>query len=714
MKFYFLLFCLCLTLNTLLAQRSEPRKEKEEIVVQEEVLSAEERETDQEPSKIDTRILEFFKQHPDLSYCRVVVHLKEVPGVLFHSHYKSEIDFFQKMIARKQREFLHAVPPRLFVPRVYLSLQYAIAGDTSLYGLQRISQMEMVSHIQLDVLNKKDTLQGRALTQALDVVNTMGYNGSGVTVAVLDDGIDYKHPVFGNFTSMPNAKFLGGYDFSAGDSNPYPSTVDDGYHSTSVADIILKYAPSAKIVNGKVFPNAYDSNIANAINWCVTNRNAFSSPIRIINMSLGGGAYSTPQASTDVMGTACANAVTAGIIVVSASGNEAYPSKISTPAAYNSSLSVGAVFDAANAPYQATPADSNRLRGERTPYSNSCTFLDLYGPSEQVMAAEVFTSNLWEFGGTSAATPAVSGCLALLLQADPSFVGNPAAVVARLQSSGVPALNDPSVNSAKIVQVKNAIQNSTSSALPAATTQTLTSGQSISGTVYKQENLHFKVTLPSGSTNFTVTMTGSGDCDLYVKHNTAPIFPEERGAHSTTTYKAPYSGGSNENVSISAPTSGDWYIAIDGYAASSNFDLSVSWTAPGGGGTTPPPVTPPPTGPTQAQEVEPNNSKTASNLISVSNIQIMGTMGEQTDQDWFKIVLGGTGNFSITLEVPPTRNYNLYLYRSSTLVGSSKLGTGVTEFITYTATTSGTYYIKITRGSGSPSTTEQYRLTVNY
>lgn len=74
-----------------------------------------------------------------------------------------------------------------------------------------------------------------------------------------------------------------------------------------------------------------------------------------------------------------------------------------------------------------------------------------------------------------------------------------------------------------------------------------------------------------GST-FTVTMTGSGDPDLYVRWNTAP---------TTTTFNCrPYIDGPNETCSLSVPTGATrGYVAVRGYTAGT-YNLTIKYTAP--------------------------------------------------------------------------------------------------------------------------------------
>ncbi|MDY6862697.1 MAG: S8 family serine peptidase, partial [Thermodesulfobacteriota bacterium] len=73
--------------------------------------------------------------------------------------------------------------------------------------------------------------------------------GKGITVAVVDTGIDYRHPDLGGGFG-PENKVIGGYDFVNNDRNP----MDDHGHGTHVAGIIaadgkLKgVAPDAKLL----------------------------------------------------------------------------------------------------------------------------------------------------------------------------------------------------------------------------------------------------------------------------------------------------------------------------------------------------------------------------------------------------------------------------------------------------------------------------------
>src|SRR4051794_37879655 len=120
--------------------------------------------------------------------------------------------------------------------------------------------------------------------------------GAGVTVAVIDTGIDYTQPSLGGGFGK-NFKVVGGYDFVDNDSDP----MDESGHGTSVAGVIAAkpytvggvtyqgVAPDAKIVALRVgtddgIPN---SNIDKALQWVIKNYKTYG--ISVVTLSLGSG-----------------------------------------------------------------------------------------------------------------------------------------------------------------------------------------------------------------------------------------------------------------------------------------------------------------------------------------------------------------------------------------------------------------------------------------
>jgi len=83
----------------------------------------------------------------------------------------------------------------------------------------------------------------------------MGYTGKGITVAIMDDGIDYLHPDL-----QDNYNANGSYDFSDNDPYPYPRFTKDWFnsHGTRCAGEVASIADNGICGVGV----AYDSNVA--------------------------------------------------------------------------------------------------------------------------------------------------------------------------------------------------------------------------------------------------------------------------------------------------------------------------------------------------------------------------------------------------------------------------------------------------------------------
>lgn len=215
---------------------------------------------------------------------------------------------------------------------------------------------------------------GAAAVQATNV------QGEGVTVAVLDSGIDYTHRNLGGEGTLaayeaaygaslddpcntapdglfPTAKVIGGYDFVGevwpeGDLAPDPDPIDLEGHGTHVADIVAGesldglhkgVAPRAKLLAVKVCSaistSCSGAAILQGIDFALdpNGDGVMDDAADVINLSLGSG-YGQVQ---DDSSLASANAVKAGVVVVASAGNEAdRPFIAGSPASMPEVLSV--------------------------------------------------------------------------------------------------------------------------------------------------------------------------------------------------------------------------------------------------------------------------------------------------------------------------------------------------------------------------------------
>ena len=254
-----------------------------------------------------------------------------------------------------------------------------------------------------------------------------GFTGAGVTVAVLDTGIDDTHPdLAGKVTA---AKVF----------------VDDGLgasdtvgHGTHVASIIAGtgaaskgqfqgVAPDATLISGRVCEllSCPISAILAGMEWAVVEQHA-----RIVNVSIGG----TDTPDEDPV-EAAVNQLSAqyGTLFVVAAGNDG-PRAINSPGSAEAALTVGAV----DRDDQLAGFSS---QGPRT--GDSGLKPDLTAPGVDIVAAKATDAVIGEpvddaylrLSGTSMATPHASGAVAILLQQHPDWDG------ARLKAALIAAAN---------------------------------------------------------------------------------------------------------------------------------------------------------------------------------------------------------------------------------------------------------------------------------
>jgi hypothetical protein len=327
------------------------------------------------------------------------------------SAHKEIIEYKASRFAEKKREILASVAAsEAEVLKSYSHLPIAFVRIRSRHALDRLLANSAVVGVY------EDRVKRRMLTESLSLIGqpraaVQGYLGAGTTVAVLDSGVDYTRSAFG-FCSAPGVP-TGCKVIIASDFAPSDGMLDDDGHGTNVAGIVLGVAPGTQIAALDVFTgdSAYDSDIISAMNWSIANKPTYN--IVAMNLSLGGGAYTSPL-TDGVFKSAVDSARAAGILVVAASGNDAYINAMSEPAAVAGVVSVGAVYDSAMGSMSwSACADATTAADQVTCFSNSASFLTMLAPGAVITAAGLTQ------GGTSQAAPHVAGAVALLRAAFP-------------------------------------------------------------------------------------------------------------------------------------------------------------------------------------------------------------------------------------------------------------------------------------------------------
>lgn len=259
-------------------------------------------------------------------------------------------------------------------------------------------------------------------------------NGEGMTVAVLDTGLNSEHVDFaGRISTQYNAT-----DDNGGDSD---DATDGQGHGTNVGGIIVAggdhtgIAPKANIIPVKVLTNTGSgswASIIEGLKWVKDNREEFG--ISAVCMSLGESRNYTSD--ENLFGTnrkriqkLIQELSKAKVAVCIAAGND-YASLqeegMSFPAIVREGISVGAVYDADEGrfSYRSGAIAHSSKPGQITPFSqrlhystSRATRTDIFAPGAPVTSSGIMSKHGESTqSGTSQATPVVAGVVLLMQQ----------------------------------------------------------------------------------------------------------------------------------------------------------------------------------------------------------------------------------------------------------------------------------------------------------
>ena len=337
--------------------------------------------------------------------------------------------------------------------------QYATVPMVALeIGPDAVAELEaspLVRRVMHDALHHPGLAQSAPLVEA-DQLWAVGYDGSGVTVAIVDTGVETAHPFFGGRIneeacySSTNAGISvslcpNGQESQTGPGAGVNCSVSSGcFHGTHVAGIAAGngatagqtfsgIAKGATIMAVQVFSKftrdtdcggantapcilAYTSDIIAGLERVYALRavHNFSS----VNLSLGGGQFSAPcdgEAAKPIIDTLRS----VRIATVVASGNSGSTNSLSTPGCISSAVSVGST----------TKGDVV------SSFSNVATFMSVFAPGSSITSS-VLGGGFGTASGTSMATPHVTGAFALLKEASPGATVDQ--MLGALQATGVP------------------------------------------------------------------------------------------------------------------------------------------------------------------------------------------------------------------------------------------------------------------------------------
>ncbi len=265
------------------------------------------------------------------------------------------------------------------------------------------------------------TARAEKYSQLVEFDKTRGFTGDGVTVCIVDSGINLKHPDLNHIT------LRGWKDFISNRTDPY----DDHGHGTAMAGIIAAdgslngVAKNVGLLVAKALSKdgtGSDQGVANAIDWCVTEG------AEVISLSLGGAPGIIPsQLQGDGAAAASREAVAQGVFVIAAAGNdgqESDDSDVDSPCSEEDVICVGGVTLDGNIWEGSSRGDNNgKFIPPMLPRSDPDKKPELVAPAERVPVLN--GSGGWGLAsGTSAATVYVTGAISVLLEGRPDLQRN--------------------------------------------------------------------------------------------------------------------------------------------------------------------------------------------------------------------------------------------------------------------------------------------------
>ncbi|MDB5294364.1 MAG: hypothetical protein JWO31_347, partial [Phycisphaerales bacterium] len=282
-----------------------------------------------------------------------------------------------------------------------------------------------------------DVLEPRCLlSAALDLMGVTALrgdsafdtiDGSGMSVAVIDTGVDFTHPLLSAAKTTEKDFVYGGTTERLTDE-----------HGTHVAGIIgardedIGVATGVGLIGLQVFTqsrsgdvSANDADIEKALAWVLTNHDLYN--IVAVNMSLGSGNYLSATASgNSILYDDVKRLEAAGVTVVSAAGNSyADLEKVgsSAPAVF-STLDVGAVYEKNEGRVDGGDGVDYTTGPDRLTYFSQRpnTGNEIFAPGAYIDST-VPGGGTKELAGTSMAAPMVTGVVALMQEAAVTFGG---------------------------------------------------------------------------------------------------------------------------------------------------------------------------------------------------------------------------------------------------------------------------------------------------
>ena len=344
-------------------------------------------------------------------------------------------------VAAKVDGVLSRLPAHAYGLRRRFSVVPAMAVEVDEAALLRLRDDPDVLRIDIDTPGGGHAVapDEASVLNAVSPLQGLGFDGTGMKVAVIDTGVDTNHldlqsRIVGQQCFCSSSSGVGGCCPNAQATQAGAgSAEDDNGHGTNVSGIMVGQGiaaprgalPGAQLVAVKVLDrnNAFccSSDVIAAMDWIASNH----PDVDAVNLSLGTSALfpgdcDGAAAYTQAMATAVNALVARGALVSASAGNQGNSTATSAPACIAAAVNVGATWDFTGGSRTFLGCTETATAPKQPAcFANRSATTDLYAAGAFVTAAG-FDGTTSTYGGTSQASPMVAACAAALKQAAPA------------------------------------------------------------------------------------------------------------------------------------------------------------------------------------------------------------------------------------------------------------------------------------------------------
>jgi subtilisin family serine protease len=314
------------------------------------------------------------------------------------------------------------------------------AAFQALQGIDELGRIVRNREVKLDAV--VEAVQGPVRPSAEKIVEwnvgkvnaqqawAQGITGAGVVVGIVDTGANVAHEALKGHYRGTNADGTFNHDYNFYDPvGNKTEAYDDHSHGSHVAgtsvggtaDRLTGMAPDAKFIATKVFTaggSGSTATILKGLSW-------------MLAPTKSDGTAADPTKAPDIVSNSWGNSngaslsyidawkafEAAGIIPVVAAGNSGRPNTVGSPGSYPQSITVGAT-DIDDKVASFSSRGPSKLKDAN---GNFLAKPDISAPGKDIISAGKTGDQYVKMSGTSMATPAVSGLIALLLSKYPAL-----------------------------------------------------------------------------------------------------------------------------------------------------------------------------------------------------------------------------------------------------------------------------------------------------